>query len=225
MARKEKQFHYLYKITNTKNNKYYIGMHSTDNLDDGYMGGGNRIRNSIRKHGKEIHEKEILEFYNSREELANMEREVVNLDLISYDQLCMNLCVGGQGGWPNTGKAIGGDRFKRANEVNKTEEGNKKIRKSISISMKKKWEDLEFKKDMLSKINLTFEGKSHTRESKEMIGKANSVSQAGDKNSQFGKLWIKNDLLMINKRINPDELDNYINSGFSKGMNMKYFKK
>jgi hypothetical protein len=206
MARKEKQFNYLYRITNTKNDKYYIGMHSTDNLNDGYMGGGKRIRNSIRKHGKEIHEKEILEFHESREELAIREKEIVNIELIKFDPLCMNLCVGGDGG-----PRGGGDKFKRANETNKTEEGNRKIRKSISITMKKKWSDLEFKKNMLSKINLTFEGKSHTTESKEMIGKANSVSQAGDKNSQFGKLWIKHDLLMINKRINPDELDNYIN--------------
>jgi hypothetical protein len=30
---------------------------------------------------------------------------------------------------------------------------------------------------------------------------------------------------MVNKRINPDELDDYINDGFAKGIDMKYFKK
>ena len=31
-----KKFNYIYLITNTLNNKIYIGKHSTDNLDDGY---------------------------------------------------------------------------------------------------------------------------------------------------------------------------------------------
>jgi hypothetical protein len=35
------------------NNKYYIGMHSTNNLEDGYIGSGDRIRRSLKKYGKE----------------------------------------------------------------------------------------------------------------------------------------------------------------------------
>ena len=31
----ERKYHYLYKITNLVNNKYYYGIHSTDNLEDG----------------------------------------------------------------------------------------------------------------------------------------------------------------------------------------------
>lgn len=31
------QYHYFYKVVNLKNNKYYYGVHSTTNLDDGYM--------------------------------------------------------------------------------------------------------------------------------------------------------------------------------------------
>ena len=35
MARKEKQYHFIYKTTNLLSGKYYLGMHSTDNLQDG----------------------------------------------------------------------------------------------------------------------------------------------------------------------------------------------
>lgn len=97
MGRKERKYHYIYKITCIKNNRYYIGMHSTDNLEDGYFGGGKRIKNSVKKHGKDYHKKEILEFLESRDLLKIREREIVNEDLL-VDTMCMNLALGGEGG-------------------------------------------------------------------------------------------------------------------------------
>jgi len=43
MPRKQKKYHYIYKTTNILNYKFYIGMHSTDDLDDGYVGSGKRL--------------------------------------------------------------------------------------------------------------------------------------------------------------------------------------
>ena len=83
MARKEKKYHFIYKTTNILSGRYYIGMHSTDDLEDGYLGSGNRLRLAIRKHGKESFKREILEFCKTREDLKKREIEVVNLDEIS----------------------------------------------------------------------------------------------------------------------------------------------
>ena len=47
------KYYYLYKITNLINNKFYIGVHETDNINDGYMGSGRAIRAAIEKYGKE----------------------------------------------------------------------------------------------------------------------------------------------------------------------------
>lgn len=32
-----RKYHYIYKTTCLITNRYYIGMHSTDNLEDGYI--------------------------------------------------------------------------------------------------------------------------------------------------------------------------------------------
>jgi len=83
MARKEKKYHYIYKTTCNVTNRYYIGMHSTNNMDDdGYMGSGKRLRYSIRKHGKDNHTKEIVEYCDTREKLSIREEEIVNSDLV-----------------------------------------------------------------------------------------------------------------------------------------------
>ena len=43
----------LYKITNLINQKFYIGVHATNNPNDSYMGSGVAITRAIAKHGRE----------------------------------------------------------------------------------------------------------------------------------------------------------------------------
>ena len=98
MAKAEKQYHIIYKTTCLINNKYYIGMHSTDNLEDGYMGSGKAIKFSIKRYGKENHRVEILEMLENKELLAERERAIVTLSKVNSGK-CMNLKVGGIGGF------------------------------------------------------------------------------------------------------------------------------
>lgn len=64
----EKTYNYVYVTTNMVNNKQYVGDHSTNNLNDGYLGSGLYLRNSIKKYGKEKFKKEILEFFGTKQE-------------------------------------------------------------------------------------------------------------------------------------------------------------
>ena len=91
-----KMYHYLYKITNLTNNKYYYGVHSTENLNDGYMGSGKIIKQSVKKHGKENFKKEILEYFDTVEQMYQREAEVVNENTIQ-DPNCYNITLGGHG--------------------------------------------------------------------------------------------------------------------------------
>ena len=47
-----------------------------------------------------------------------------------------------------------------------------------------------------------FKGKTHTEKTKSIIGKASSLRESGDKNSQYGTMWIYNDFLKQNNKIN-----------------------
>lgn len=88
------KYHYFYKITNTINNHFYYGIHSTNDLNDGYMGSGSRLKIAIKKYGIENFSKEIIKFFNNREELAKYEAEIVTESLV-HDPNCYNMIVGG----------------------------------------------------------------------------------------------------------------------------------
>jgi hypothetical protein len=61
-----------------------------------------------------------------------------------------------------------------------------------------------------------FLGKKHTDETKRAIGRANSISQLGDGNSQFGTCWITNGV--ESTKIKKDD---HIPDGWWKGRKMK----
>jgi len=70
-------------------------MHSTDKLDDGYLGSGKILTRSIRKYGKDKFVKEILEYCDDRKSLSEMEAEYIT-EIVVKDKLCMNLTQGGE---------------------------------------------------------------------------------------------------------------------------------
>lgn len=96
MPRKSKKYHYIYKTTCSLTKRFYYGMHSTDNLDDNYLGSGTELIKSIKRYGKEYHIKEILEYLDNRKELKKREAALINEE-VKKDPLCMNLAKGGGG--------------------------------------------------------------------------------------------------------------------------------
>jgi hypothetical protein len=67
------------------------------------MGSGKAIKFSIKRYGKENHRVEILEVVENRELLAERERAIVTLSKVKNGK-CMNLKVGGIGGFTKVAK-------------------------------------------------------------------------------------------------------------------------
>ena len=88
------KYHYFYKITNKITGQFYYGIHSTSNLNDGYMGSGARIKRMYKKYGRLNYYKEILRFFDTREEASDYEHQIVNEELLK-NKLCLNLAIGG----------------------------------------------------------------------------------------------------------------------------------
>jgi hypothetical protein len=91
----KKKYNYFYKIVNKINGHFYYGIHSTDDLNDGYMGSGSRLHTAYKKYGVENFYKEILRFFDSRKEATEYEAEVVNEELVYCDD-CYNVARGGE---------------------------------------------------------------------------------------------------------------------------------
>lgn len=86
----------VYKTINTVTNEYYIGVHKTNNPNDGYYGSGIHIVRQIAKYGKEQFIKEILFIFETKEEAFDKEVKLLKEKLT--ESLCLNISNGGEGG-------------------------------------------------------------------------------------------------------------------------------
>ena len=196
-----KKHHFLYRTTNLINGRYYIGMHSTNLLEDNYVGSGRRLWYEIRKYGRQNFKFEILEFFESREKLALKEKELVTLQEIAKEK-CMNLKVGGLGGFPPNAK----DAFRE--KLKDPEYRKEFIRKTGSSETLKK-----LHREGKVKYN-TFTGRKHKLESIQKMKETKKGQGKGETNSQFGTFWITDG--KVNKKTNSE-----IPQGWYKGRVLK----
>jgi hypothetical protein len=207
---------YLYKITNLVNSKIYIGVHKTDNVNDGYMGSGTAIRRAIVKYGIENFTKEILGQFDTYEEALLQEEQIVNLEFLRRKDV-YNKRTGGIGGFEHINNLPASERnnvrafrakmasgeLKPGGTANWTEESYRKMREAglrgSAVGVQRALSD---------------ESRAKRKESFAKNGHAK-----GEKNSQFGTCWVTHSELG-NKKINKTEINEFLSLGYTKGRKM-----
>lgn len=182
-------FYYLYEIKNLINNKIYVGVHKIQDMNDGYMGSGKVIRSAIEKYGIENFQKVILETFNDEKDMYAREKEIVTEDFLSRKDV-YNLRRGGTGGFDyinrnklNYGGKEGNSRGGKKGGVisgnlaklNKTGYHQSKYHRFKNSEIQKKG----------CLAAQTEEAKIKRKQTFKKIGHAQ-----GEKNSQFGTVWI-----------------------------------
>lgn len=197
-------FYTIYKITNVIDGKIYVGKHQTNDLNDGYMGSGKRLKHAIKKHGIENFRKDILFCFHTESEMNSKEAEIVTEEFCLREDT-YNLCVGGNGGFSYINRNMSPDvRASRG-------------KKSMVLLKQRFVTDDEFRESCVASAtqhliiarekfrekypNGAFIGRTHTHETKMKMSKPKNV---GSKNSQYGTIWITNG--SRNAKVDKDEL-------------------
>jgi hypothetical protein len=189
-------------------------MHSTYNIDDGYFGSGKILKRSIAKYGIEHHTKEILHWASSREELVNLEKQIVNESLIN-DPLSMNLRLGGEGGGGWTREQQRENNRKSQTRQQWLREHDEKWAKRESDNSRETFQRMRAEGKIPPPPNWT--GRKHSDATKKKLSRIKSAQYQGEGNPQYGKRWICNPVTMENKQVLDDEVSRFISSGWSTG--------
>lgn len=145
--------HIIYKITNTINNKIYVGAHSTEDINDSYMGSGIAIKKAQKKYGMKHFIKEILHVFDTREEMYEKEREIVDIEFINRPDT-YNAGIGGKGapmaliGWSDEQRKLISENTSKVMQSPEMRERLSKIkkgRKQSQESNRKRSETLKAK--------------------------------------------------------------------------------
>jgi hypothetical protein len=137
--------YYLYETKNRVNGKIYVGVHKTDDLNDGYLGSGKILRQAVEKYGVESFTKTILEQFETFEDALKREQEIVTEEFLAREDV-YNLKCGGLGGWD---WIVKNDLHKNAlgkvpwNKGKKLPPVPDDVRERTSRTMKEYWESNE----------------------------------------------------------------------------------
>lgn len=192
-------YYFVYKITNCINNHYYIGVHQTSDINDGYMGSGTRLHNAYKKYGIENFKRDIIMFFDKPTDMYDLERFLITPKEV-HDDNCYNVKVGGYGGWDYAIKQRTKETFSKISKTriekgykspmlgkHHTEETKNKLRKPKSDDVKQKMSESAKKRGLKPML-----GKHHTEETKQKMRETRLKNGTSEKQ--------RNSVIEANKR-------------------------
>ena len=199
-------YYYVYQITNLSNGKIYVGKHKSAKhpSENKYYGSGKQITAAIKKYGIENFKKEVLHYCSSLEEMADKEAEVVTEDFVKRPDT-YNMHKGGPGGW---------DHYNGSKEhSDNSRKGGIKAAKLLNEKLlQERASNTEWWQNWHNKVTAANRNKNNngwsnfTPEEYEQQRLQKSVDSSGEKNSQYGKIWISNVLTKEIKRITINDI-------------------
>lgn len=156
--------YYVYETKCTITNMIYVGVHGTENLQDGYLGSGFYFLRAVKKYGKNAFEKRILSFHNTFEDALLEEKRIVTLDFIRREDT-YNLKEGGFGG------QMGPEVLEKMKESAFQTWRDPLVRKKRSQASKLKWTE-DYRKKVVESIKASYTQDLRNRKSKIMKEKA-----------------------------------------------------
>lgn len=145
----EREFNFVYITTNIVNGKQYIGDHSTDNIDDGYIGSGKYLHRSIKKYSKENFDIEILEYFKTKQEAFDAQEKYI----IEFNTLSPNgYNISPKGGYGVPGSFLNEETKQKISKTLK--ELPQEIKNTRGAARKGK----KFSDESIKKIKLAHEG-------------------------------------------------------------------
>lgn len=95
-------FHIVYITRLEGSSKFYIGKHSTDNIEDGYVGSGVWVK-KCKKSGLQL-TREVLACFDNEVDAYRFEEGMVDAFMFDSPDCLMNFKRGGRGGWKGVPK-------------------------------------------------------------------------------------------------------------------------
>ena len=228
---------YVYKTTDLRNNKIYVGQHKSETFDSNYYGSGVIIKPLIEKYGTHNFSCEILSECYSKEDLDNKEIFWIKELDSRNPNIGYNIASGGAFGDSGYHQGMKG----------KHQSEKQKLAASKACSYKRSEESR--KKMAIAKIGNnnghgnkgregTFKGKTHTEKTKKLISeKISPIVKEYHKNlSEEDKIKRGNNISnskkgcinvtdgIKNYYIKPEKLNEYLSNGYYR-MSLSKYKK
>lgn len=89
-------YHIVYQTTNLINGKIYVGKHSTENLNDGYLGSGLALEAAIKKYGRNNFKQVPLMLCETEDQAYRCEEAIVTQEFVRREDT-YNEVIGGAG--------------------------------------------------------------------------------------------------------------------------------